>query len=59
MEDKMKGTVIIKYKFVKGSRKDNNEFDAGILKSAQLQGFKFVGSGYNFCTLVRDLQFEK
>ena len=55
----MKGTVIIKYKFVKGSRKDNNEFDAGILKSAQLQGFKFVGSGYNFCTLVRDLQFEK
>ena len=37
----------------------DSEFDDKIIKIANLLGFDFLGSGYNFKTKSRDMAFEK
>jgi len=58
----MKGKIFIKFKFERDCYKDNwalvDSINAGINRSAKEQGFRFVGSGYDFLTHIRDLEFE-
>ena len=48
--------IIVKYKVIKGET--NDKLDRIFEKIANECGLEFVGSGYNFKTKRRDLQFR-
>lgn len=48
--------LVVKYKTIKGEI--NQTIDKKIEKFANESGLKFIGSGYNYNTKTRDLQFK-
>ena len=49
------GHFIIKYDFTDGI---NEKVDLAISKTLKTLGYKFIGSGYNLRTGIRDLEFK-